>query len=140
MQGKEHRFKIGRSRQCDIVLDHDSISRVHAELTILPDGKLFLTDCNSMNGTAIIHGGQARPIHQDFISPTDVVRIGEKEISIKELLEFIKSPFIKFDQDSLSAPSPEQERPPPPKKSWPQGPRMVRCGTCGAVIETNTIC
>lgn len=50
---------IGRDENCDIWLDDDMASRHHAELAWTPDG-IFLTDCNSMNGTKLngrsVHG------------------------------------------------------------------------------------
>lgn len=44
---------IGRDSRCDLVLNHDSISRKHAELFIDLDGNVFITDLKSKNGTYI---------------------------------------------------------------------------------------
>jgi ABC transport system ATP-binding/permease protein len=44
------RVLIGRSSECDIVLPHPNISRKHAELERLPDGRLVLRDLESSNG------------------------------------------------------------------------------------------
>jgi pSer/pThr/pTyr-binding forkhead associated (FHA) protein len=44
---------IGRDTRCDLVLNHDSISRKHAELFIDLDGNVFITDLKSKNGTYI---------------------------------------------------------------------------------------
>ena len=46
---KEHKFSIGRSRENDLVYDHESMSRRHAELWFTADRKLFLVDCHSTN-------------------------------------------------------------------------------------------
>ena len=43
---------IGRDESCDIWLDDDMASRHHAEVAWTPDG-IFLTDCNSLNGTRL---------------------------------------------------------------------------------------
>ena len=68
---KEHKFTIGRSRKCDIVLADDTVSRHHAELIFLHNGHLLLIDCHSQNKTSIVENGQARRISQEFLSPTD---------------------------------------------------------------------
>ncbi len=43
---------IGRDENCDIWLDDDMASRHHAEVAWTPEG-IFLTDCNSLNGTML---------------------------------------------------------------------------------------
>lgn len=50
---------IGRDATNDIVLDHPQISRHHARLQLLPDGRLAVADLNSTNGT-FIDGQQLR--------------------------------------------------------------------------------
>lgn len=46
----ERPLSIGRSSKCDIQLDHDSVSRNHAEIRI-EDGAIVLRDLDSTNGT-----------------------------------------------------------------------------------------
>jgi len=46
-------FKIGRSQDNDIVLNHASVSRHHAELFVDAEGHVFIRDLNSANGTFI---------------------------------------------------------------------------------------
>lgn len=46
-------FKIGRSQSCDIVLNSQLVSSLHAELTILDDGQIILEDKGSTNGTVV---------------------------------------------------------------------------------------
>jgi pSer/pThr/pTyr-binding forkhead associated (FHA) protein len=65
---KEHKFTIGRSRKCDIVLADDTVSRHHAELIFLHNGHLLLIDCHSQNKTSIVENGQVRRISQEFIA------------------------------------------------------------------------
>jgi pilus assembly protein CpaF len=50
---KFQKILIGRDTRCDLVLNHDSISRKHAELFIDLDGNVFITDLKSKNGTYI---------------------------------------------------------------------------------------
>lgn len=46
-------IKIGSSQSCDIVLNSKYVSSLHAELTVLDDGKIILEDKNSRNGTTV---------------------------------------------------------------------------------------
>jgi adenylate cyclase len=65
-QLSEGRTVVGRSPQCDVVINDDSISRQHARLAVGP-GQVELTDLQSRNGTylagepvrdAILRGGE----------------------------------------------------------------------------------
>jgi len=63
---------LGRSRRCDVVLDDDTVSRVHAELRRAGDG-WYLRDLSSSNGTCI--GG--RPIASaERVFPGERIRLG----------------------------------------------------------------
>ena len=46
-------IRIGSSQSCDIVLNSKYVSSLHAELTVLDDGKIILEDKNSRNGTTV---------------------------------------------------------------------------------------
>lgn len=46
-------IKIGSSQSCDIVLNSQYVSSLHAEMTILDDGQIILEDKNSRNGTTV---------------------------------------------------------------------------------------
>lgn len=50
------RYVVGREEGCDLVLASDEVSRRHAALERLPDGRYSLTDLGSANGTFV--GGQ----------------------------------------------------------------------------------
>ncbi|MBF0376731.1 MAG: FHA domain-containing protein [Desulfamplus sp.] len=135
---KERKFTIGRSRECDIVLADESVSRKHAELIFMPDGKLFLIDCRSTHGTLLINAGKSQSVKQEFISPTDVVRFGDVTMPVKEILEGIHLKFKSFNTQAAQ-PKPSSEPPPQPQKPWVKGERLIRCG-CGAVKPKNAKC
>jgi ABC-type multidrug transport system ATPase subunit len=64
---------IGRAADCDLCLAHPMISRHHATLERLPDGRLRLTDLGSINGISV----NAAPITEPTIlRPSDCVGIG----------------------------------------------------------------
>jgi ABC-type multidrug transport system ATPase subunit/pSer/pThr/pTyr-binding forkhead associated (FHA) protein len=46
------RMRVGRDAHCEIVLDHPTISRLHAELAV-NKGRVFIRDRNSRNGTFV---------------------------------------------------------------------------------------
>jgi len=79
-------YKIGRSASCDIVLDHHSVSRNHAELLVLGDGRLYLTDCASKNGTYILQDARQQTVRQTFVQPADCLRFGDKRPTVADLL------------------------------------------------------
>ena len=139
MKQEERKFSIGRARGCDIVLADDSVSRYHAELTLLKGGKLLLTDCKSSNGSYLLQGGQEKEIRQELVSPTDTVQLGDIKISVKELLEAIMLKFPGFQTSTASGTAPAGESPPQPKKNWVKGKRLVRC-ECGAVKTKEELC
>ena len=72
-------FLIGRHRQCDLRLDHSSVSRKHAEVVPLADGRFYITD-RSSSGTFVWTDRKWKKIRQTFIKPGDRLRLGRLEI------------------------------------------------------------
>ena len=66
---------IGRSSSNDIVLDDPLVSRHHAELRQLPDGRRQLVDLRSHNGTFV----NGRRIEEALLDPLDLIGIGGSE-------------------------------------------------------------
>ena len=88
---------IGRDRECDIALAHETVSGRHAELTFLPAGKLLLTDCKSRNGTfRRLPDGREQRVHQELVSPLDRVRMGEVALTVREILEAARLKYPGF--------------------------------------------
>jgi sigma-B regulation protein RsbU (phosphoserine phosphatase) len=67
------RTVIGRSTSADLPLDHVSVSRRHAELVPLSDGRWLLKDLGSRNGTSV--NGQL--ISERVLGDGDQISIGE---------------------------------------------------------------
>ena len=78
-------FTVGRGRECDVRMEHDSVSRVHAEVERLSGGRLHVTDRRSTNGTFVLAGGEWRPIRQQMVAPGDRVRFGAYALTGDEL-------------------------------------------------------
>jgi FHA domain/Domain of unknown function (DUF1707) len=75
-RGTGSSFSIGRDAQCDLAIDHMSVSRRHAQLDRTPDGWL-LSDLRSTNGTRL-NGWRLRG--QVPVRPGDLVRFGDLEV------------------------------------------------------------
>ena len=67
------RVSIGRLNECEIRIDHPSVSRKHAELLIGPP--LSLVDLGSFNGTRV-GGIRVTPSEPTVIPPRTVIEVG----------------------------------------------------------------
>ena len=111
-----HSYVIGRSPHADIVLADPSVARRHAELLRAEDGRLFLTDCASDNGSWILDVsgsgfGQWLPIRQGFVEPLDTLRLGEFRCTPSQLLKLAGSEAQHHDDspDGASALGPRND-------------------------------
>ncbi|HOU53742.1 MAG TPA: FHA domain-containing protein [Myxococcota bacterium] len=69
----------GRSRQCDLILPSESVSRRHARFSV-HGGRLMLEDLGSSNGIWI---GEERVQEPRFLQDGEVLRIGEFRIRVQ---------------------------------------------------------
>ena len=78
IEAPEGSFDIGRSPNCNLVLDDPSVSRVHA--TILKKGdELYLKDLGSRNGCKV----NGRTVKTEaLLKHGDLILIGHQEIKI----------------------------------------------------------
>ena len=70
---------IGRSSECDLVIDHPSVSRHHATLELSP---LRITDVGSRNGTRL-RGMQLAPRVSAQLAPGEAVQLGQVSLLIQ---------------------------------------------------------
>ena len=135
MTPNARKYTIGRAPSCDIVLADESVSRLHAELTFLEEGKLLVTDCRSTQGTSLMQpGGKLCFIRQERVSPQDTLCFGTVAMQVKELLQAIHLKYPPAANGSnahiksASCASMSAE-----------GAGLVRC-ECGAVKVRNNCC
>lgn len=77
LRGASHKLVIGRSRLCDLQVDHPTVSRWHAILYYSRDeGGWVLEDRGSANGTAV--GGVM--ITRSLLRGGETIRIGDVEM------------------------------------------------------------
>ena len=76
---QENSSLVGRSSNCDIQIDHDSLSREHARLVQRNDD-LSVQDLHSTNGTFV----NERPLTTETsVHPGDVIRFGQESYSVQ---------------------------------------------------------
>ncbi|MDR2930991.1 MAG: FHA domain-containing protein [Propionibacteriaceae bacterium] len=71
---------IGRSEACELVLDDDYVSTMHALLSHRDDGSWVLKDLGSTNGTYV--NGE-RITTETVVGPDDVIRIGDVQMRLE---------------------------------------------------------
>lgn len=72
-------IKIGSSPSCNIVINSPYVSGVHAEMTILDNGEIFIEDKNSTNGT-FVGGQRLTPNVETPVRRGDLVQFGNVQL------------------------------------------------------------
>lgn len=75
-------YTIGRLKECDCVLDHPGVSRLHATVR-LEGGKTYLTDKTSRNGTYLNH---VRLMGEQQLLDGDLIQICDYNLIYREAL------------------------------------------------------
>ena len=86
---RDHTFQIGRSEKSNIVLNDDVTSRHHAMLQCSDDGRFYITDLGSSNGTFVNGARASTPL---ILQSGDKICIGNQEFT--------------FHQDGVAEPPP----------------------------------
>ncbi len=85
-------FTIGRDPACDITLADDSVSRLHANLTILGDVRPYLTDRGSANGIRITRRGVRSAIGgPEWLDEIERIEFGDVVIEIGDFGEMVRA-------------------------------------------------
>ena len=69
---------LGREDDNDVIIDDERISRHHAELSPLPDGRVELSDLGSTGGTFV----NGRPVRKQIVKAGDSIAFGPLAASI----------------------------------------------------------
>jgi hypothetical protein len=112
------RYRIGRAATNDIVVPDPTVSREHAELTLLDDGRLSIKDLGSTYGVEILKGTEWTAVQEAEVAPETRVCLGEVEMSVADLLR---------DADKTHVPgtapiAPPRTMPPPRSPTASQAP------------------
>ncbi len=87
VQGRD--FTVGRSRECDVVLPRERVSREHLRV-VYREGRLMAVDLNSTTGTSINHHRVTAPV---ALAPEDVVVIDGVRIELSVSCDRSVNPF-----------------------------------------------
>ena len=79
-------FTAGRSEQSDVVIDHETISRVHLEITRSNQGRFFVIDRQSSWGTYVWQDEKWEKIKQGYLLETDHIALGKKKVLLGDLV------------------------------------------------------
>lgn len=90
---------VGRSPEADIEIKHISISRLHMELTLADNGKIFCLDRLSTSGSFVWRDNIWQRFTQSYIEPHETLRLGERKILLSDLLQRVTAGKSRIDND-----------------------------------------
>lgn len=92
--------RIGRSLDNDLVVSDLGVSRHHAELRQLADGRYEIVDLDSHNGTYV----NGQPIRRHVMGPEDIVGVGHSVFRLvgDRLEEFVDTGAVSFSARHLT--------------------------------------
>ena len=73
-------LKIGSSSNCNVVLNSKYVSSIHAEMLLTDDGRIYIEDKNSLNGT-YVGNRQLTANEKTQVQRGDLVRFGDTELN-----------------------------------------------------------
>lgn len=76
---------IGREPSCDLALEYPEISRFHASIELLDDGRVCLHDTGSHNGTFLNRNETWIRIRKVTLCIGDRIRFGGQDVSLERL-------------------------------------------------------
>lgn len=85
MSTKTETRTCGRDPGCDLVLEHPTLSRLHARLERASDGLVWVHDAASSNGTFVNRNETWVRIRKIALCIGDRVRFGDVEVPVKDL-------------------------------------------------------
>jgi hypothetical protein len=123
--------RVGRDPDCEICIDHPTISSLHCKFSLSGDG-VYLQDCKSTNGTFV----NDRQVMEVWLDAGQTVRLGDVEL------------LVESTDTSIAIPKFEHERPKPPVvmsdgalacKRHPDEHATYRCTHCSEVMCNHCI-
>lgn len=75
----------GRESACDIVLEHSTVSRIHAHIELADDGLVSIRDADSSNGTFLNRNDSWIRARKVTLCIGDRVRFGDIELPLDRL-------------------------------------------------------
>ncbi len=76
----------GRETSCALVLEHSTVSRLHARIELADDGLVCVLDSDSQNGTFLKRNDHWVRIRKATLCIGDCIRFGDIEVSLDRLI------------------------------------------------------
>jgi hypothetical protein len=127
-------FTIGRDPSADIPVADGSVSRIHAEVSLLDGDRLFVTDCQSSNGTFLVRGGTETRITQEKFGPGDWIKFGAVSLNVADVVAAVRRKM-----GPVPPPLPTPPKPGAKPKRFATGINLVRCH-CGDIKAAGQRC
>ena len=98
------RKSIGRTKENDVFIDHNSISKIHAAFVFNSSRELVLADTGSTNGT-FINGERIAYGRAFALKGGDIVKFGTLEVKLKSLakIESALEQYLQLNEESSEA-------------------------------------
>ena len=90
-------WTLGRGASCELRFDDDTVSRRHARLAVDAEGQWTLEDLGSSNGTWRREAGRWVGVSRAHVALDDPLRLGERETSLRALLERFSNVIVIAD-------------------------------------------
>lgn len=78
---------VGRAAGSDVLLEHHSVSRLHASVQVTEEGYLAVQDLSSRNGTWLHRNGRWVRARRMVLGAQDRVRFGDHEVPLAQLVD-----------------------------------------------------
>lgn len=75
----------GREPSCELVLEHPTISRLHARIELADDGLVSVRDTGSQNGTFLNRNDKWIRVSKAILCIGDRIRFGDVEVPLEQL-------------------------------------------------------
>jgi FHA domain len=96
---------IGRSAQCQVVVESERVSRRHARLTVTPEG-LYLEDLDSANGV-FVNGSPV--VGRCLVKAGDSIVIGDRPLELIAIEDDLENQFEEERATLIGAPAADDE-------------------------------
>jgi ABC transport system ATP-binding/permease protein len=104
------RIVIGRGEECDIAVNHASVSRVHAEIHALGDGRYEILDRESANGIRV----NGVELQRSLIDARDTLELGDVVLKFIPAGQIYRSGADESQQIGAFSPFASERMSPPP--------------------------
>ncbi|MCK4865192.1 MAG: FHA domain-containing protein [Gammaproteobacteria bacterium] len=85
-------FTIGRSEVSNIVVDDETVSRNHAEISFVNNSRYYVIDCDSTWGTFVLRNNEWQQFTHSYVELGDYIAFGKYRVLMKDLVSGLSAP------------------------------------------------